>query len=104
MYTICYRTMLARRASGVIGPNILFYFLASRRMYLTLYVERTIPQTKETTMNINALANDAISWMTNDLNNGLYVLVGIAVLGLLNGIRHSLTHCTHTHRAGRRVL
>lgn len=43
------------------------------------------------------------SWIADNPTNALYVLAGIAVIGAVNGVRHSLNWCGHTRHTGRRV-
>lgn len=55
-------------------------------------------------MDYQTFLNDAIEWLFSDINNGLYILGGIAVLGAINGIRRSLKHCRNTRHVGRMIL
>lgn len=47
--------------------------------------------------------NDVAAWVADNPTNALYVLAGIAVIGAVNGVRHSLNWCGHTRHTSRRV-
>lgn len=50
------------------------------------------------------LAGDCAAWLFSDVTNVLYVVAGIAVLGVINGIRRSLQYDKFIGHCGRRVL
>ena len=55
-------------------------------------------------MDYQTLLNDAMNWIFSDVTRTLCIVAGIAVIGAINGIRHSLGRCSYTRHAGRRVL
>ena len=44
---------------------------------------------------------DITNWAFSDLNNIAYLVAAVAVLGALNGVRRSLSHCGRVARRRR---
>ena len=60
---------------------------------------QTLKQAAENTV------SDVVSWFSADpITNGMFVVIGIAVLGAINGIRCSLNRCKFTGRGQMRIL
>lgn len=55
-------------------------------------------------MDYRTLASDAVNWVASDVTHVIGIVVVIAVIGVFNGIRNSLNHCSYTGHCGRRVL
>lgn len=55
-------------------------------------------------MDYQTLITNAIDWLMSDMTHAVGCVAVIAVIGALNGIRCSMSHCRYTRHTGRRVL
>jgi len=74
--------------------------LASEEQNRTMWVKGE----RHKEQNMEQYLTQAIEWVTSDTTHMVGIVAVIAILGVVNGIRASLNHCTYTRHAGRRVL